>query len=59
MKFYGIGCKSNHGLYAANVGLGFAWKQDLWCTLNYVYRWTHTNFSTFHAIQILIVIVKN
>jgi hypothetical protein len=28
-------------------------------TLNYVDRWTHTNFSTFHAIQILTVIVKN
>jgi hypothetical protein len=27
-------------------------------TLNYVNRWTHTNFSTFHAIQILTVIVK-
>jgi hypothetical protein len=27
-------------------------------TLNCAFRWTHTNFSTFHAIQILIVIVK-
>jgi hypothetical protein len=27
-------------------------------TLNCSNRWTHTNFSTFHAIQILIVIVK-
>jgi hypothetical protein len=23
------------------------------CTLNCANRWTHTNFSTFHAIQIL------
>jgi hypothetical protein len=28
-------------------------------TLNCSYRWTHTNFSTFHAIQILTMIVKN
>jgi hypothetical protein len=27
-------------------------------TLNYAFRWTHANFSTFHAIQILIVIIK-
>ena len=27
-------------------------------TLNCLNRWTHTNFSTFHAIQILIVILK-
>jgi hypothetical protein len=27
--------------------------------LNYAFRWTYTNFSTFHAIQILNVIVKN
>jgi hypothetical protein len=32
---------------------------DLYPTLNYVNRWTHTNFSTFHAIQILTMIVKN
>jgi hypothetical protein len=24
----------------------------------FAFRWTHTNFSTFHAIQILIVIGK-
>jgi hypothetical protein len=27
-------------------------------TLNCANRWTHTNFSTFHAIQILTVIIK-
>jgi hypothetical protein len=29
-----------------------------YCTLNLAFRWTHINFLTFHAIQILIVIVK-
>jgi hypothetical protein len=28
-------------------------------TLNCAFRWTHTNFLTFHAIQILTMIVKN
>ena len=27
-------------------------------TLNCAFRWTHTNFSTFHTIQILTEIVK-
>jgi hypothetical protein len=27
-------------------------------TLNCAFRWTNTNFSIFHAIQVLIVIVK-
>jgi hypothetical protein len=31
----------------------------MYATLNLSNRWTHTNFLTFHAIQILIVIVKN
>jgi hypothetical protein len=34
------------------------WSYQLWATLNCAFRWTHTNLSTFHAIQILIVIVK-
>jgi hypothetical protein len=27
-------------------------------TLNCGFRWTHTNFSIFHAIQVLTMIVK-
>jgi hypothetical protein len=27
-------------------------------TLNCAFRWTNTNFSIFHAIQVLIMIVK-
>jgi hypothetical protein len=27
-------------------------------TLNCAFRWTNTNFSIFHAIQVLIVIIK-
>ena len=28
-------------------------------TLDCAFKWTHTNFLTIHAIQILIVIAKN
>jgi hypothetical protein len=41
----------------SSVGAGFVNASERF-TLICAFRWTHTNFSTFHTIQILTVIVK-